>query len=334
MIVAIKSAVLHILDSNNRLPMLSEHEMDVSDGMINTYLTGHIEKVYDDAGHRNAEFRSNSGLKFHINQYTSGDEDFVTLSRNIGERVFEGLINTQDGGVCDIAVCDLIINERSVIGILKLNDKVGFTHQVLKDDTGITNTIINHYSILPTQTQKVTEYAFIDTEDLTIRYKGAKYPIDGEKVDLFAEILLECDYEISSREAVNTVTKTAKKITAENGGDTMETVAKIKECVIENIEQKIPFKTADIADHIFDGRPVMRDEFKSKMEQSAVPDEIEVNKYVTKKMTSNIKLVTDTGIELSFPAEYYTNSEYVDIINNEDGTISISINNIGELINK
>ncbi len=334
MIVAIKNAVLHILDPSHRLPVLSEHEMDVSDGMINTYLTTHIEKVYDDPAYRKAEFKSNSSLKFHIDRYREGEEDIVKLSKNIAERIFEGLLSTQDSSPCDIAVCELIINERRVIGILKLNNKTGFTHQVIKDGGGITNTVINHYSILPAQTQKITEYAFVDIEELSIRYKSAKYVIDGEKADLFADIVLECDYEISSREAVNTVTRTAKKITAENGGDTMETAAKIKECVIENIEQRIPFKTGTIADRVFDSHPVMKDEFKAKMEQAAVPDEIDINKYVTKKMTSNIRLVTDTGVELSFPAEYYSNSRYVDIVNNEDGTISISINNIGELTNK
>jgi hypothetical protein len=51
-------------------------------------------------------------------------------------------------------------------------------------------------------------------------------------------------------------------------------------------------------------------------------------------MSANIKLTTDIGVELSFPAEYYRDEKYIEIINNEDGTLSIQINNIGEIINK
>lgn len=334
MIVAIKQAAMHILDTSHRIPMLSEREMDISDAAINTYITRHVERVYDDAAHRNGEFMSNSGFKHHILEFKAGNVDFLALSRTVAQRLFEGLCNTENPSPCDIIVCNLIINEREVIGILKLDNKVGFTHRAEKDENGILNNLINHYAILPNVTQKINEYAFINTDTMSIRYHSGSYKIDGEKADLFADVLLECNYELSSREAVNTITKAAKRVTSENGGDTMETAARIKECVIENIEVGENIDTEKIANHVFDGRPAMLGEFRAKMEQASVPPQIEVNKYVTKKTTSDIKLVTDIGVEISFPAEYYNNSEYVDIINNDDGTISVRINNIGELINK
>ena len=51
-------------------------------------------------------------------------------------------------------------------------------------------------------------------------------------------------------------------------------------------------------------------------------------------LSTNVKIVTDIGVEVIFPAEYYQNNEYIEFINNDDGTISIQINNIGEVINK
>ena len=44
--------------------------------------------------------------------------------------------------------------------------------------------------------------------------------------------------------------------------------------------------------------------------------------------------MTDTGIEISFPAEYYKDDENIFIINNDDGTISIRIDNVNQIINK
>ena len=79
--------------------------------------------------------------------------------------------------------------------------------------------------------------------------------------------------------------------------------------------------------------PAIRDEFMQKIEKAGVPEKVEANNYITKKMTANIKIKTDTGIEMVFPPEYYKNPEYMEIITNEDGTLSIKINNIKEINN-
>ena len=71
-----------------------------------------------------------------------------------------------------------------------------------------------------------------------------------------------------------------------------------------------------------------------KLEKAGVPEKVEVNKYLTKKMTANIKLSTNTGVELSFPPEHYKDPEFMELITNEDGTLSIKINNITELTNR
>ena len=130
--------------------------------------------------------------------------------------------------------------------------------------------------------------------------------------------------------------KIAKKVTEENGGDTIETLSKMKEYITENIEEgETEFiDTEQVADKIFDGKPGMKSEFIDKIEKANVPQKVEVNSYVTKKLASNVKIVTDIGVEVIFPAEYYQNNEYIEFINNDDGTISIQINNIGEVINK
>ena len=110
----------------------------------------------------------------------------------------------------------------------------------------------------------------------------------------------------------------------------------MKEYITENIEEgETEFiDTEQVADKIFDGKPGMKSEFIDKIEKANVPQKVEVNSYVTKKLASNVKNVTDIGVEVIFPAEYYQNNEYIEFINNDDGTISIQINNIGEVINK
>ncbi|MCD8181289.1 MAG: nucleoid-associated protein, partial [Firmicutes bacterium] len=314
----------------------SDEELDITDASINSFITKHMEKIFEDAGLRSAEFADNSGFKYHLSEYLRDESYFQTMSRFIAQRVYEGVSQSDKPDSSDLLVCDCIINERPMLAVLKCDNKIGYTHQVMQDDGKVKNQIINHYAILPTTSQKISECAFINEDDFTIKYIGKRRKIDGETTDLIADVLLECIYDISPRESVNAVKKIAKKVTEENGGDAIETLSKMKEYITENVEEGGAdyIETDKVAEKIFDGKPGMREEFMEKIEKASVPQRVEVNSYVTKKLASNVKIVTDIGVELTFPAEYYQNSEYIQFINNEDGTISIQINNIGEVINK
>ena len=337
MITSLKKAVLHILDAAGGVSVYSDGELDVSDAGVNSFITKHIEKIFEDASLRTGEFADNSGFKYHLTEYIKDGEDtFNALSKFIAQRVYDALTSSDKPEACDLIVCDCIINDLPVLAVLKCDNKIGYTHQVTQEDGKVRNQIINHYAILPTTSHKISECAFVNLADFTIKYTGKKRNIDGEATDLMADAVLECIYDISSRESVNAVKRIAKKVTEENGGDSIETMSKMKEYVTETVEEgeKKYIETDKVADKIFDGRPSMRDEFMQKIEKANVPQRVAVNSYVTKKLASNVKLVTDIGVELTFPAEYYQNSEYIEFINNEDGTISIQINNIGEVINK
>lgn len=339
MIVGLKHAILHILDANSGITVFSDNELDISDGMVDSFITKHIDKVFSDSAARHGEFKESSGLKYHISEYAAEADDkrnIHSLSMFIAERIYEGISHAENTESCDVLVCECSINETPTIAILKFDNKVGYTHHISKENDIITNEIINHYAILPSTSTRVREYAFINMENEEIKFKGAKRSIDGEKVDLMSDLLLECDFDISSRESINAVSRIAKKVTEANEGDSIETQSKMKQFVVEKVEQD-DFKYIEpkqIADTIFDGRPVMREEFLEEVQKAEVPEKVEVTNYVTKKMTSNIRLSTDIGVDLSFPAEYYSDSDYIEIINNEDGTISIKINKIGEVKNK
>lgn len=336
MIVGIKKAILHILDMTSNMQVFSDEKLDVENAEINTFITKHIEKIYESASLRPAEFKETSGFKAKIVQYKAGDISFVELSQSIAERLNEAVSASEEPKSCDLIVVEFVVNEETIIGILKCDNKTGMTHTVVQNEGKVLNNIINHYAILPPVSQKIADCAFISLDKESVRYAGRNYKIDGETVDIIAELLLECEYEISPRESANTVTRIAKKVALENGADTIETQARIKEYVTESIKENAYeyVDTDAVAEKVFEGLPAMRDEFVQKIEKAGVPKQVEVSNYLTKKMTSNVKLSTDTGVELSFPPEYYKNPDYIEIITNEDGTLSIKINNITELINR
>jgi hypothetical protein len=51
-------------------------------------------------------------------------------------------------------------------------------------------------------------------------------------------------------------------------------------------------------------------------------------------MSKSMKIKTDTGIEIIVPAECLENNDYIEFVSNPDGKISISIKNIGKILNR
>lgn len=334
MIITVNKAIVHIIAAGIDNTMYSDCEIDLTDGGISSFIISHLEKMYEDPAMRTGEFSSNSGLKYHISEYGNEQLSFRDLSEVIAKRLQEGISQGETALPSDIIVCDCVIHEKQMIAVLKCDNKSGFTHRVVQSDGQVKNEIINYYAILPPVTQRLSDCAFIDVEDMTIKFKGKTVTLDGERLNLMSDVLLECDYGISPKEIISKVQKAAKEVTEEYGGDVVAADVKLKQVIKSTTTEDDTVETQKIAEAVFEASPAAREDFIEKVREAEVPEVIEKNPYIEKKIEKNIKIVTDTGIEISFPAEYYRDEENVSITNNDDGTISITINNISSILNK
>ena len=66
-----------------------------------------------------------------------------------------------------------------------------------------------------------------------------------------------------------------------------------------------------------------------------LPERVAVDRRaVAQKRVRCHRIVTDTGIEVSFPAEYGDDPEFIQFSTEENGLISIELKNIGSIENK
>ena len=68
--------------------------------------------------------------------------------------------------------------------------------------------------------------------------------------------------------------------------------------------------------------------------EQAMPERVVVEKAVAKRVAKNHKIRTDTGIEVTFPAELGENPEFIEFVSAPDGLISIQLKNIGHIENR
>ena len=251
MIINLNKAILHILDLNSGISVYSQEELDLEDTNILTYLCEHIDKVCDDPGLRPGTFKDNSGFLYKLKEYKSGETDFAAFSEFAAQRLCELIGESDNINSCDVIICECVMGEQPGIALLKCDNKPGFSHRVKKEDGVVKNEIINYYALLPGASQRFNDYAFINTEDFSIKYKPKKITIEGEKTDLFADGLFECDFDFSAKESFNAITKFAKKITEEYAGNEIDTQAKIKQYVKDTAIETENIAVDEVAEAVF-----------------------------------------------------------------------------------
>ena len=111
-------------------------------------------------------------------------------------------------------------------------------------------------------------------------------------------------------------------------------LSKAKNYLLENAETSTSFSPTELGQEVFAGSQAMQQEFESQIIEAQLPRDVKVEKTLAVKTAKNNKIKTDTGIEITFTAEYFENHDFIEFINNPDGTISIEVKNVGRILNK
>jgi len=334
MLININKAILHILDFHSGVTVFSQQELDRESNSVATFLTKHIEKSYSGQNAKSGTFHANSKFNYRLADYLAGRMDFIGFSVYVAEAMYTAIAQSETLDSTDVLVCDVAIEGTRVIGILKCTNKVGFIHQVVQENDQFKNDIINHYAILPGLTQKIEEYAFIDVESLEIKFVEKKRSVNGSEAYLIADHILECSSRISPKGTIDLVNSIAKTVAENHGQSTVTAALKSKSYLVENTEVSDYLDPVELSKAVFPASPIMQQEYVQEVQKAGIPETVKIDKELAVKAGKSHKIKTDTGIEITFPVDYFENNEYIEFINNPDGTLSIALKKIGSIVNK
>ena len=331
--IRIKRVIVHIMDSTIGMPVLSDTELEYG-SEIAEFLKEHIAKISSGDDAKECRFyKEESEIYRMLNAYA--DDDFVTVSKDIAGLLYEIM-----GSNIDIPPADLMVvrfrEEEEYLALLKMNYKAFYTHRTMaaEDGDGNRNEIIRHKSILPSESQRLTEAAIIRLSDLTLQVIERKYEVNGEKTNYFSFLFLKCSAHMSHKSKLSIVSRAVESVQKEGFDETerFEKQMRAKSIIQEEIEEKGGFVVEELAEKIFEEEPELKVAFQDKMEKyDMVKEEIQPQSENTVRKYQSQHLYTDTGIEIKIPMEQYKNPHSVEFITNPDGTISVLIKNIEHL---
>lgn len=331
--IIIDKAVLHILDLNSGMTVYSDEELTIKDS-IETFLLNHIEKAWQSQEAKPGEFYEDSAFKGKLKAYLAGETDFVSLSKEVAHAFEDAFCHAEEMTSADLLMADVRIDDRRQIVIFRCNSHTGYIHQVNQTEKGIKNEIVNHYAIMPGPGQKMDEFAFVDADTMAVSVCAKRYTIDGNRIFLLPEILLECSLEHSPQEAIKSLSKTVKKVAEAYGQNEATLSAAVKNHVAEVMQTEDELDMQALGKEVFKDNPSMQADFAAAIEEQGFEKPVKMNQESTLKKMCKHKLKTDTGIELTIPTDYMDNIEYVEFNNNEDGTLSITLKHIANIVSR
>nr|WP_252187506.1 nucleoid-associated protein [Anaeromonas gelatinilytica] len=325
--------IVHILDNNLEIPVLSEGEHPLEDD-IKEFLEKHIFRILNDGSLRPARFNEGSNrIKEICTSYNLST--FVDDTKELSEMLFDIIKINPDIPSGDILFSIFIYEGRNYLGIFKLNYRTSYIHNVDQINEKMVNSIVKQKTSLPNENQKVDECVLIDLTTLDIRLLEKEYDINGEKMYYLSRLFLKCSSKRSEKEKVNILTKTTKKFLENNCEGDYEKVGQAKKAVVESLKTKEEIDIEDVANIIFKNNVEMKKEYIDIMEKEGLEEKsFKVNEKIQKRNFRKQKIVTDTGIEISVPIEFFDDKDRIEFINNVDGTVSIVLKQIGNIKNK
>ena len=331
--IRIKKVIVHILDSTIGMPVLSDRELEYGSEFAE-FLKEHIARISSgDDGKSCRFYQGESEVYKMLVQYA--DDFFVEVSKDMAGFLYSIMNSNIDIPPADLLVVRFRYGEEEYLALLKMNYKESYTHRTLSsEDGGNTNEIIRHKSILPSESQRLSEAAVICLKDLSVQVVEKKYEVNGEKVDYFSYLFLKCSSHMSHKSKLSIVTKSVEAVQKEGYGEghRYEAQMKAKSIIQEELEEKGGFVVEEIAEKIFGEKPELKVAFQDKMEKyDMVKEEVLPQSETTTRKYQKQHLYTDTGIEIKIPMEQYKDPKSVEFITNPDGTVSVLIKNIGHL---
>ncbi len=325
---------MHILDFHSGITVFSEQELAINSDSVITFLTKHLERSYNDQNSKAGVFQPDSKFKRQVTDYRAGRLDFIRFSAEIAQAIHSAIAQTEVLDSFDLLICDFTMEENRFMALLLCNNRIGFTHQVINENAKIRNEIINHHAILPNLSQKIDEYAFVQMESFDIQFIDKKRLLNGQDTYVLPEIILECSSGVSPSSTLKLVNVITRKIAENHGQSSVAAITKAKSYLVENTETSEYLDPLELGKIAFPASPIMQEEYLEEVQKAGITEVVKIDRDFCIKKGKNHKIKTDTGIEISFPVDYFENKNYMEFINNPDGTLSIELKNIGKIVNK
>jgi hypothetical protein len=328
--IFIEKAILHILDANVGTPVLSDRTLPPDEST--DFFKKHIERLFDDSEVKECVFEEgHNPVKELIPEFT-GEDGFIPSTHQMAAALYDIMAANVDIPSADVLFTIFRINGIRYLGMIKFNYKEAYTHSIVHSEGATIAGVIKHKALYASDTQKVDEGVFINLANYALKIKEKKYEINGQKHYYLSSLFLKTQPARSYKEQIRMVEKSAEQIVKKfYTGDSLKQ-AEVKMAIKDTVDKNMEIDIDELSKAAFYDSQDMQSQYKQELSQKGlVGKKIKINQQIYNDLEKNHKLITDIGIKMEIPSELMKDTNKVEFIVNQDGTMSILIKNINEV---
>lgn len=331
--IVVKNIIVHILDTSMSIPVMSMDEMPTAIDM-NEFFATHITKTMNDDGIKACVFDEDYNMFLsYLQEYRDNKTDFVGFTKQVAGQLFAIMSANINIPSSDLAIIKYRYKQKDYLALLKLNYQNTYIHYTDYESEVNINTIIQHRTTLPNMSQRISEGAIIDLEDLSVDVLDKVYEIDGEKKAYLSKLFFKCHTKLSSKEQFNAV-KTATNRVAKKFFDTdNDKKAEITETLYKNLDEQGSIDLEAFAKEAFPAQEEAKEIFFSTLEKKGVEEpRISMTEKTIQRSFDKQRIKTDEGIEIKIPMSFYNNPHKMEFVTEANGKISIVLKDINKIL--
>lgn len=123
----------------------------------------------------------------------------------------------------------------------------------------------------------------------------------------------------------------AVEVAEEHEEDPAAVLSVVKTQLKKNAEETESFSPKDIAEDFYRDAPVLQQAFRQKLEETPLPATVSLPVKTAVRVAGKQKIKTDTGIEISVPAELFSDPDCIEFTKEVNGTTTITIKGIHKI---
>lgn len=327
--IKINKAILHVLDENTKMYFCSDDELEMND-FVDFYITTHLEKLLIRSDIRKGHFFGTNELSDSISPYRS--EGFVEATKKIAAKWFDLYISSGIVENNNLLCIEYTQNDILYFAILEFKNKEAYIRNVGNSEDGLKNEIMIHHSVLPSVAQSPEQAFVMNTSTKKLLLKEKKQFIHANDSFIITEHLMHINTKLSLKESFNAVDKIVKEFTKQTDTNLIQNMMKTKHVIKDTSIRLGKFEPKEVIEEVFEDAHVLEDDIIDKIRDKKLSDVVEVEDISNPVVKKKHKIKTDMGIEITIPVDFVEAKDFLNIINNADGTISIELNHVGKIV--
>jgi nucleoid-associated protein YejK len=324
MAIKIRNAILHVL-RNDMPSVFSQHELDYTSEICEAFIGKHVKKLINNPAVRTANFAADSDVYALICDYQNGVKYFKETSLALAEKMDELMQEYKSLPPCDILVTRIGHKNGEFLAVLLLNFHEVYAHKSSNSD----NQLKTFYA-LPFNSGKVECAALIELAGAALPIGIMEKPaiINGNSVNFFSEIFLNCETSPSEKEQATLINEVTAEFVEEFYNNDPKISAKIKTAVIEEAVAEEGLVSMDnVANRAFSA-PEEKSQYISTLRDAGIREDLPLCERVVKSQFTTHKIKAENGVEIRFPAELAAIEQDLEITTHSDGTVSVFLKNL------